>query len=184
MSMHRPTFKYTVTALVMIVAFSGQVAAATLDELFDELAQSDAQGAVRVENQIIAEWEKSGSPSLDLLMRRGKDALAQGDPEAALQHFSALVDHDPTFAEGYNGRAAAYYALGLIGPALDDLRQVLVLNPRHFTAMRGVGVILEAMARPKEALEVYRVVLALNPQSEGVNEAVERLVLELEGQAI
>ena len=184
MSTLRHTFKYTVTALAVIVGYSLPVAAATLDELFDELAQSDEVTQGRVAGKITAEWEKSGSPSLDLLLRRGQDALDAGDPELALEHFSALVDHDPTFPEAYNARAAAFFQLGLIGPALDDLREALVLNPRHFNAMRGVAVILEGLERPEDALEVYREVLRLNPVSEGVTEAVERLVLQLEGQAI
>ena len=184
MSIARHTFKYTVTALVVLVGFSLPLQAATVDELFDQLAQSDAQNHDRIEGQIVAEWEKSGSPSLDLLLRRGKEALDDGDPEVALEHFSALVDHDPVFAEGYNARATAYYALGMMGPALDDLRAALVLNPRHFGAMRGVGVILEELGRSAEALEVYRAILQINPGSAGVQEAVDRLILDLEGQAI
>lgn len=178
------TFKYTVTALVVLVGLSLSAQAETIDELYDELAQSDAETYGPIEDKIVSQWEKSGSPSLDLLLRRGKDALDDGDAEAALEHFSALVDHDPSFAEGYNARATAFYALGMVGPALDDLRQALVLEPRHFSAMRGVGVILEAMERPEDALEVYQEVLRINPGSAGVVEAVDRLILELEGQAI
>lgn len=178
------TFKYTVTALVVLVGLSLCAQAETIDDLYDDLAQSDAETYAPIEDKIVSQWEKSGSPSLDLLLRRGKDALDEGDPEAALEHFSALVDHDPNFAEGYNARATAFYALGMVGPALDDLRQALVLEPRHFSAMRGVGVIFEGMERPEDALEVYQEVLRINPGSAGVTDAVERLVLELEGQAI
>ena len=102
----------------------------------------------------------------------------------ALEHFSALIDHDPSFAEGYNARATAYYQLNLIGPALDDLRTCLGLNPRHFNAMRGVGVILEDLGRSREALEVYKTVTGINPMSVGVQDAIDRLELEFEGQAI
>jgi len=91
--------------------------------------------------QIAAIWENSGSPARDLLLQRGKDALEDGDAEAALDHFSALIDHAPDFAAGYNGRATAYFLLGLYGPSLNDLRQTLVLEPRHFGAMRGLAVI-------------------------------------------
>lgn len=178
------TFKYTVTALAVIVCYSLPVAAATLDELFQELGEADAQTHDRIEAEIIAEWEKSGSASLDLLLHRGQDALLAGDPELALEHFSALVDHDPAFAEAYNARAAAYYGVGLLGPSLDDLRMTLVLNPRHFGAMQGVAAILEGMERPAEALEVYQTILQINPLAGGVAEAVERLQLDLEGQAL
>ena len=40
------------------------------------------------------------------------------------------------------GRAAAYYLTARAGPALDDLRQALVLNPHHWEAMQGFAVML------------------------------------------
>ena len=96
----------------------------------------------------------------------------------------ALLPTFDSFAEGYNARATAYYQLNLIGPALDDLRTCLGLNPRHFNAMRGVGVILEDLGRSREALEVYKTVTGINPMSVGVQDAIDRLELEFEGQAI
>ena len=178
------SFKCIVTALVLTVGYSLPAVGATLDELFDDLATAEDGAGGRIERQIVGIWEKSGSPSFDLLLRRGKDALDEGAPDVALEHFSALVDHAPDFAEGYNGRATAYFLLGMIGPALDDLRQALVLNPRHFGAMRGVGVILEDLGRPGDALEVYRAILALSPASTDMQEAADRLELELEGRAL
>ena len=175
-------FKHVVAALCVFAAFP--VLAAPIDDLFDRLADAEGETQGRIEAQIIAEWEKSGSPAMDLLMRRGKDAMADSEPDAALDHFSALIDHAPDFAEGYAARASAYFALGMIGPALDDLRQTLVLNPRHFAAMQGVGAILEGFDEPARALEAYRAVLQLNPQSQDVLDAVARLTLELEGQAL
>ncbi|MEY1554874.1 tetratricopeptide repeat protein [Yoonia sp. R2331] len=157
---------------------------AELDRLFDELAQAAPEDADRIAGQINTAWGRSGSPAMDLLLRRGEDALEAGDVQAALEHFSALVDHDPAFAEGYNGRATAYYLSGMMGPALEDIRQVLRLNPRHFGALRGLAIMLEELERPEDALEVYREVLALHPHAEGVNEAVDRLDIQLEGQSL
>ncbi len=121
---------------------------------------------------------------MDLLLRRGKDALDDGDPLAAAEHFTALVDHAPDFAEGYYGRASSYYLLGKTGPALDDIRQVLSLNPRHFEAMRGLALIMEEMDRKDDALDLYRMILELNPQSAEVQGFADRLELELEGQSL
>lgn len=184
MSTHKHSFNFAVTAFALIVGFSTPVWGASLDELFDELSTADAQTQPRIEGQIVTEWERSGSPAMDLLLKRGKDALEDGAPEIAIDHFSALVDHAPDFAEGYNGRATSYYMLGLVGPALDDLRQVLVLEPRHFGAMRGLGVIFEDLGKPEQALEAYRAVLDLNPASGDVLDAVVRLEKQLEGLAL
>ncbi len=155
-----------------------------LDALFAELGEAEEGRAARIERQIIEEWSKSGSPAMDLLLRRGRDALQADDPAAALDHFSALVDHAPGFAEGYNGRATAHYLLGQFGPALEDIRQVLVLNPRHFGALQGFGIMLEEMGREAEALEVLRRVRALHPQAPHIGPAIERLQAALEGQTL
>jgi tetratricopeptide (TPR) repeat protein len=178
--------KCIVTALFVSVGFSIPAAAqeSTLDRLYQELAEADTATSARIEQQIITEWSNSGSAAMDLLMRRGRDALDDGAPDAAVEHFSALVDHAPDFAEGYYGRASSYYLLGLTGPALDDIRQALVLNPRHFEAMRGLALIMEELGRSADALELYEMILAMNPQSTEVNEAKARLQLQLEGQAL
>jgi tetratricopeptide (TPR) repeat protein len=179
-------FKCIVTALFFTVGYSLPVSAqeTLIDELYQELAEADTASQERIENQIITEWGKSGSAAMDLLMRRGKDAMEQTDYVAASEHFSALVDHAPDFAEGYYGRASAYYFLGRVGPALDDIQRALVINPRHFEAMRGLAIIMEDLQRPADALELYQMILVINPQSGEVQDAVARLELQLEGQSL
>lgn len=179
-------FKCIVTALFVAVGFSLPVAAqeTRLDELYQQLLEADEQSYARIEGQIMTEWERSGSPAMDLLLRRGKEALEDGQPDVAVEHFSALVDHAPEFAEGYFGRASSYYLLGLIGPALEDIRRTLALNPQHFEAMRGLANIMQELERPEDALELYELILTINPQSEEALLAVEFLNIQLEGLAL
>ena len=186
MGMQRHRFKCIVTALFLAVGFSspGFAQQTTLDELYQELAEADETTYARIERQIIAQWEKSGSAAMDLLLRRGKDALDDGQPDVAVEHFTALIDHAPEFAEGYYGRASSYYQLGMTGPALDDIRQTLALNPRQFEAMRGLASIMEELERPEDALELYQMILSMNPNSVEILESVERLKLQLEGLAL
>ena len=179
-------FKCIVTALLLSVGFSLPAAAqeTPLDDLYQELAEADEATYARVEQRIIAQWEKSGSAAMDLLLRRGKDALDEGQPDVAVEHFTALVDHAPEFAEGYYGRASSYYLLGLTGPALEDIRRVLTLNPRHFEAMRGLATIMEELQRPSDALELYEMILEMNPNSSDAQASVARLQLQFEGLAL
>lgn len=179
-------FKCIVTALGVAVGFSLPLAAqeATLDELYQLLLEADEGGTHRLEERIAAEWDKSGSPAMDLLLRRGQEAMEAGQPDIAVDHFSALVDHAPDFASGYYGRASSYYALGLIGPAMEDLRTTLQLNPRHFDAMRGVAALMEEGERPEDALRLYRMIAEINPHSPEVQAELARLELQLEGQTL
>lgn len=154
---------------------------AKLDELFARLKNTDAAGARQIEREIWIEWSKSGSPAMDLLLQRGQAALEAGDIETAIGHFTALTDHAPEFAEGWNARATAYYTAGMLGPSVADIGRALALNPRHFGALSGLGMIFEDLGRPEKALEVYRKVLEIDPHAEGVPEAIERLSATTEG---
>ena len=86
------------------------------------------------------------SAAIDLLLRRGQDALEAGDAPAAIEHLTAAIDHAPDFAEAYAARAGAYYLTNRAGPAIDDLRQALVLNPHHWEALSGFAIVLEGSA--------------------------------------
>lgn len=152
-----------------------------LELLFEQLREAEPGEIARIEGQIVTEWSKSGSAAMDLLLRRGEEALEDGAPDVAVEHFTALVDHAPDFAEGYHGRATAYYNLGLLGPAIDDLRQTLVLEPRHFGAMTGVAVILEELGRAEDALEVWQRVAEFAPSDPEVAGMITRLQDQISG---
>ena len=95
-----------------------------------------------------------------------------------------MIDHAPDFAEGYHGRATAYFHAGLYGPAIADLSQALTLNPRHFRALSGLATILAETDRKQAAVAAYRAALAIHPNLEDVRDALARLETEIEGQNI
>lgn len=157
---------------------------AKLDDLFTRLKTAEVAEAGRIETEIWIEWSKSGSPAMDLLLQRGKDAMELGDSLQAIEHFTAIIDHAPDFAEAWNARATAYYMVGEFGPSVADIAHVLTLNPRHFGALSGLAMILEESGKPERALEVYKAALAIHPHLQGAAEAVERLETEAEGQEL
>ena len=148
---------------------------AELDALFERLQQDVLPEHEEIESKIWKIWSSSGSDSIDLLLSRGRKALDDEDLVAAIEHFTAVIDHAPDFAEGYNMRATAYYLSGMIGPSLADVEITLALNPRHYGALSGLGTMLVEMGREKEALKAYRAAQALNPHRKDVIEAVATL---------
>ncbi len=154
---------------------------AAMDDLFQRLKEADGRAAARIEREIWNEWSKSGSPAMDLLLQRGRDAMAAGNTQEAIEHFSALIDHAPDFAEGWNARATAFYNAGQFGPSIADIAETLNRNPRHFGALAGLGAIFEALEQKQKALDVYRAALAIHPHLQGVTEAVKRLETEVAG---
>lgn len=155
---------------------------ADLDKLFADLAAATGPAAKRIERMIWREWSKSGSAAMDLLLQRGRDAMAAGDTKQAIEHLTALVDHAPEFAEGWNARATAYFQAGLYGPSVADIARVLALNPRHFGAMAGFGRILQDADRPDQALTLYDAALAIHPGLDGIKQAADRLRAKTAGQ--
>lgn len=176
-----------VTGLIAATFFALQPVFADesdLDPLFDALRQADPQSAQEIEQRIWTEWSRSGSAAMDFLLQRGREALEAGETGLAIDHFTALIDHAPDFAEGYNARATAYYQADLYGPSLADIQQVLARNPRHFGALSGLAMILEELGEREGALEAWRAVEAIHPQRPGVSEAIERLEKSVEGSTL
>jgi tetratricopeptide (TPR) repeat protein len=183
-------FKPIVAALLAAVWFSTPLLAQEAPEdreadLLQQLrAAEDPHAASLIETELSTLWSRSGSAAIDLLLRRGQDALEAGDPEAAIEHLTAAIDHAPDFAEAYVARASAYYLTNRAGPALDDIRQALVLNPNQWQALGGFAALLEEIGREEDALEVWRRVHEMNPQEPQAAAAVDRLELALQGRTL
>jgi tetratricopeptide (TPR) repeat protein len=152
-----------------------RTAAARLDALFAELAEPGREDWERIEGEINQICSRSGSPAMDLLLQRGNEALEAEDYTTALEHFTALTDHAPTFAEGWNARATTFYVMGEYSLSIADVERVLALEPRHFGAIAGLGFIFESMGEPDLALRAMHEVQKLNPNRPNINEAVTRL---------
>ena len=155
-----------------------------LDALFAGLLSAEGGAVAQIEGRIYEIWSQSGSPAMDLLLSRGQEALAEGSTNVAIDHFTALIDHAPDFAEGYNGRATAWFRAGRYGPSLDDIAKTLELNPRHFGALSGLALILEELGHDAAALEAWREVEKIHPAREGLVDAIRRLSRSVEGQTL
>jgi len=176
--------KNTVAAFVAIVMFSLPVGAggdSRLNRLFGELKEAEPADARRIADEIQLELSKSGSASMDMLLKRGLDALEVGDLALAVEHLTALVDHAPNFAEAWHMRSVAYARSGLLGPAMSDLERSLALRPRNFAAIYSLGALLEQLDKPELAYAAYEQVLAIHPYFEDVTAALERVGAQIGG---
>lgn len=173
----------TVTALFISGLFSPSWAENTaVTPLLDDLARPDVVDWPRLEREILGIWGASGSDAIDLLNMRGVAAVNENDIVAAVDHFSAAIDHAPDFAETYNLRADAYIRQRRLGLAMDDLSQVLAREPRHFEAMIKMVYIFEETGRNARAVTVLREIHSIHPHRGDVKTTLERLVRIVEGQ--
>ena len=155
-----------------------------LNALFEQLKQPVDGDWRAVERQILVLWSDSGSPAMNLLLERGRQAIVKKDYPKAIEHLSALVEQAPNFAEGWNARATAYFLMGDYTLAVQDIQTTLSLEPRHFGALAGLGMIFERVDRPDKALVADRAALAIHPFLPAVIEAVKRLELETGGTSL
>jgi tetratricopeptide (TPR) repeat protein len=156
-----------------------------LDFLFGALkAAPDAETAKAIEERIWALWYVSGSDTADLLMTRVKTAVEAKDLDLAVQLLDALVEIRPEYVEAWNRRATVYFMKKEYGRSLEDIRQVLAREPRHFGALSGLGMIMQEFGEEKRALEVFRRALNVHPHLERVPDLVKGLTEKVEGRDI
>jgi tetratricopeptide (TPR) repeat protein len=157
---------------------------ARLDALFARLAQKDDPNWEKVQNEIWATWSQSGSAAMDLLLLRAGRAMDSGDGELALRYLDDLVRLKPDFAEGWNKRATVYFLLNEYGHSVADIERTLALEPRHFGALSGLGMILERVGDKKGAMRAYRRGLEIHPNLPNAAANVERLSPDVDGRKL
>mgnify|MGYP003143636187 CR=1 FL=1 len=154
-----------IRALLLAVLFLvGAAHAEPSDEMFEKLrtAPSDSE-ANDVAMDIWASWMESGSPTVDVIMERGVDAQTAGDFETARAFFDRAI---------------------LIKPDYPEANETLQLEPRHFGAWSGLGMMFESMGSPKHALEAYREAIEIYPRMQQALAAEKRLSKLAEGQGL
>ena len=178
----KPLWAGAVAALLMVATSVGGQSLDALAEraveeekLLAELAQPDLATWESVERKIMRLWSQSGSDTIDHLLKRGEAAMEEEEYLKALEHFTVVTDHAPDFAEGWHARSIAFFMLDEYGLALLDIERTLALNPRHFGALSGVGVIYEEMGEFDLALQAMRLAHDLNPHRENITDAIKRL---------
>jgi len=156
-----------------------------LDFLFGALkAAPDEASAKHVEARIWALWMQTSSDTAALLMLRAKSAMEAQKVDVAIKLLDSVIKLRPEYVEAWNRRATLYYLKNDYTHSLEDIRQVLIREPRHFGALAGLGMIMQEIGDERRALEAFRKALAVNPHLEKVPELVKSLTEKVEGRDI
>lgn len=157
----------------------------SLDFLFGALKVApDDDSAKTIEDRIWAQWLASGSDTANLLMMRAKAAVESKDLDLAIRLLDAVIELRPKYVEARNRRATVFFLKKDYGSALVDLRKVLSLEPRHFGALAGLGMILQDIGDEKHALEAYRRAVEVYPRLKGMDERIKSLTEKVDGRDI
>ena len=171
----------------LLIGGAGQPALADqddprLDGLFERLRTTSSPAEARVvEQHIWRVWLEADDAGIDRLMQQGILAMQDQRYGAALQAFDHMVEQAPEFAEGWNKRATVHFLMGNWQASVLDIQKTLALEPRHFGALFGLGLIYEGLGQPEAALRSFESTLALNPLSTSTRRKIEELRERLRG---
>lgn len=153
-----------------------------LDELYSRLREAEgARQARAIEAQIGMVIAQTGSDTADLLMARAQQAMQQRQADLALSLLDSVIDLYPASVEAWSRRATLYFARRELGRAITDIEHVLRLEPRHFGAMVGLGMMLQQLGEDKAALTVFKRAMEINPHIERVPQIIKRLQPMVDG---
>lgn len=156
-----------------------------LDELYDRLSKAkDAQEAGAIVGMIGQTLIRSGSDTADLVMQRAVTAMDAKDYPTATDLLDKVIVLQPGWAEAWNKRATVRYLVEDDTGSMADIGHVLALEPRHFGALSGMGLILHRNGEDKAALTVLRRAAGINPQDAQVKTMVNELVHAVEGSEL
>ena len=156
-----------------------------LDELFLTLQSSKSSVELQeAEFEIWAIWYESGREDIDRLMKEAGTAVQSGDLPQAEVLYSQVIGTLPEFSEGWNRRATVRYYRQDYEGSLDDIEVTLRLEPRHFGAMWGLGMILGLEGDFTGAITAFERLLKLKPNARDARPRIELLKKKLANSAI
>jgi tetratricopeptide (TPR) repeat protein len=157
---------------------------ATLDQLFTRLKQAKDNGESRKWVSLIwQEWFKTDNADAKRLMARAQFARRADLREEALKVLNMIVQIAPDYVEGWNQRATIYFMLGRDAESIADIRKVLQLEPRHFGALAGLGLIHMRAENWQSAIASFERALELHPFL-GEQAFIPKLKEKLKGKAL
>jgi len=156
-----------------------------LGGLFDQLgdAAGPDEGAV-LTREIWRVWLENGDPGIGTLLARGMIEMSHRRLERARAIFTLVTQRDPDFAEGWNKRATANYLLGNYDESIGDIGRTLALEPRHFGAISGLGLVWLRLGDATAAREAFSRALAINPWLSDTRQRIEQLDDQPDGEPI
>lgn len=156
-----------------------------LDQLFETLQSSqDEMVLLETEAAIWDIWYDSGKEDIDELMLQAAELVRAGNLAAAEQIYSGVIAALPGFSEGWNRRATVRFYQRDYEGSLADIEETLRLEPRHFGAIWGLGMILGSQRDFQRAILAFERLLEIKPNSRDAAPRIELLKQELAKESV
>jgi len=125
-------------------------------------AEEEIVLSVTLKPMTVSQLEKAAQESL-LLFQQGQFLLNNGDTYGALDLFKNAIWLNPYEPLYYASLADAYYRIGLVDFAVDELEKSVQMSPQYFSYFL-LGTISSEKGEYDEAIGYYKKALALNAE--------------------
>ena len=137
-----------------------------LNNLFKKLSDTENQEEISdLIKNIWNIWYEVDDPKVIEYFEKGIQAMRIRNYPLAVRFFNNLIEEDPNFAEAWNKRATVYFMMGDFDKSMQDIIKTLELEPRHFGALDGMGLIFIHQGQYQQAIDVYDKMLEIFPFS-------------------
>ena len=127
------------------------------------------------ENGIKNIWPRAGNEEHRKYLRNVIRSISYKFYDEAIVKAGMLIAEAPNYAEAWNQRGIANFALSRFEDAIDDSTVALDLNPFHFGAATGMGHAYLQIRDWAAAIESFRVALKINPNLGQVRKTIARI---------
>ena len=175
----RVIFKILIISISLL--FASKIALADqndprLNNLFKKLNETENQDEIRdLISDIWNIWYEVDDPKVIEYFEKGIQAMNLRNYPLAIRFFNNLIEEDPNFAEGWNKRATVHFMMGNFDQSMQDIIKTLELEPRHFGALDGMGLIFIHQGQFQQAIDVYDKMLEIFPFSIKTMDKKERI---------
>ena len=137
-----------------------------LNNLFKKLNKTENQQEISdIIKDIWDIWYEVDDPKVIEYFEKGIQAMRIRNYPLAVRFFNNLIEEDPNFAEAWNKRATVHFMMGDFDKSMQDIIKTLELEPRHFGALDGMGLIFIHQGQYQQAIDVYDKMLEIFPFS-------------------
>ena len=160
-----------------------------LDNLFNQLKNSQTTQAIEVENKIWKIWsthptgDKKGFRLTELL-DQGSLLMDRRQLKKAYKIFTLIITTDPTWSEAWNKRATVLYLMKEYQSSLDDINVTLTLEPRHFGALSGQALNYIELTQYEKAIESYKAAQKIYPAMGAAKKMIPKLKELIDDQTV
>lgn len=146
------------------------------EQLFIDLRKAaTAEKSHAIASRLRQNFVRTGSDSLDLMLRWAETALNQSRDAEAQDFIEEVMAQRPDSATVWQLRARLHLRRNELAPALRDIRQAMILESRNFDVLINYATLLRETGNNKAALKLYEQALSVYPMMKEAQDEMLKL---------